>query len=192
MNDPYIDRSVLLTGAGGSIGSALANAIVEHRPRSLILLDHSECNLHQVEFALSALPGSEAHVSILGDICDAALLSEIFDEHAPEAVIHAAAFKHVPLMEFNPIAAVQNNALATNLLAQTAAMHGVSTFVMVSTDKAVNPHSVMGASKRLAELRCCDGVPRAARCGPFGWEMFSRLTAAWFRNSSSKSRLADL
>ncbi|MGD0841587.1 MAG: polysaccharide biosynthesis protein [Candidatus Acidiferrales bacterium] len=152
MNDPYIDRSVLLTGAGGSIGSALANAIVEHRPRSLILLDHSECNLHQVEFALSALPGSEAHVSILGDICDAALLSEIFDEHAPEAVIHAAAFKHVPLMEFNPIAAVQNNALATNLLAQTAAMHGVSTFVMVSTDKAVNPHSVMGASKRLAEL----------------------------------------
>jgi FlaA1/EpsC-like NDP-sugar epimerase len=152
MNDPFTNRRVLLTGAGGSIGSALARAIVAHRPHSLILLDHSEHNLHQVDFDLTALPGSGAHTPILGDICDAALLSEIFDEHAPDVVIHAAAFKHVPLMEFNPIAAVQNNALATNFLAQTAAIRGVSTFVMVSTDKAVNSHSVMGASKRLAEL----------------------------------------
>jgi FlaA1/EpsC-like NDP-sugar epimerase len=152
MNSSFSDRTVLLTGAGGSIGSALAKAIIGHGPRSLILLDHSECNLHQLDFNLSALPGGRSHASILGDICDAALLSEIFDEHAPDVIIHAAAFKHVPLMEFNPIAAVQNNALATNLLAQTAAIHGVSTFVMVSTDKAVNPHSVMGASKRLAEL----------------------------------------
>lgn len=152
MNNPFTDRTVLLTGAGGSIGSALAKAIVGHRPRLLILLDNSECNLHQLDLDLSALPDGAVHAPILGDICDAALLSEIFDEYAPDAIIHAAAFKHVPLMEFNPIAAVQNNALSTNSLAQTAAMHGVSTFVMVSTDKAVNPHSVMGASKRLAEL----------------------------------------
>ena len=152
MPNSFTDRRVLLTGAGGSIGSALAKAILARHPRSLILLDHSEHNLNQVDFDLNALPGANVRIAILGDICDAALLSEIFEQHGPDVVIHAAAFKHVPLMEFNPIAAVQNNALATNSLAQIAAIHRVSTIVMVSTDNAVNPHSVMGASKRLAEL----------------------------------------
>jgi len=152
MNNAFTERNVLLTGAGGSIGSALAKSILAQEPRSLILLDHSEQNLHQIDFDLSAVPGGDVRSAILGDVCDPALLSEIFEEFEPDVVIHAAAFKHVPLMERNPIPAVQNNSLATNLLAQTARTHGVASFVMVSTDKAVNPQSVMGASKRLAEL----------------------------------------
>ncbi|MGB6199223.1 MAG: polysaccharide biosynthesis protein, partial [Candidatus Acidiferrales bacterium] len=152
MNHAFTERNVLLTGAGGSIGSALAKSIIGQRPRSLVLLDHSEFNLHQIELELGDIPGARVGVPILGDICDSALLSEIFEEHEPQIVIHAAAFKHVPLMENNPIAAVQNNSLGTNLLAQTARAHGVATLVMISTDKAVNPRSVMGASKRVAEL----------------------------------------
>src|SRR5580704_9095003 len=90
MHDPITDRCVLLTGAGGSIGSALAGEIVKLRPRSLILLDHSENNLHQIDFDLSALRGGDVCVPILGDFGDSALLAEIFGEHAPDLVIHAA------------------------------------------------------------------------------------------------------
>ena len=142
----------MLTGAGGSIGSALAKAILSQSPRSLLLLDHSEGNLHQIDFELSVLSGGHARCPILGDVCDGALLEEIFEEHVPQVVIHAAAFKHVPLVERNPIPALRNNALGTILLAKTARSHPVASLVMVSTDKAVNPHSLMGASKRLAEL----------------------------------------
>lgn len=152
MNNPFAERCVLLTGAGGSIGSALAKAILRQGPRCLILLDHSESHLHQIDYDLSSLPGSQVRCSILGDAGDSTLLVELFEERKPEVVIHAAAFKQVPLMENNPIAAVQNNAIGTNLLAQTAQRHEVATFVMLSTDKAVNPRSVMGASKRVAEL----------------------------------------
>jgi FlaA1/EpsC-like NDP-sugar epimerase len=152
MHDPITDHCVLLTGAGGSIGSALAKEIVKRRPQSLILLDQSENNLHQIDFDLSALSGGDVCVPILGDFGDSALLAEIFGEHAPDLVIHAAAFKHVSFMERNPIPAVQNNAIGTNLLAETAQKSGATGFVMVSTDKAVNPRSVMGASKRVAEL----------------------------------------
>jgi len=152
MNNPFAERCVLLTGAGGSIGCALAKAIIRHGPRSLILLDHSESHLHQIDFDLSSLPGDQARCPILGDAGDGVLLSELFEERKPEVVIHAAAFKQVPLMEKNPIAAVQNNAIGTNLLAQAAQRYEVATFVMLSTDKAVNPRSVMGASKRVAEL----------------------------------------
>jgi FlaA1/EpsC-like NDP-sugar epimerase len=152
MNIPFTNRSVLLTGAGGSIGSALAKAIIRQKPRRLILLDHSEGNLHQINFDLRVVAGERVICPIVGDICDGALLAEIFEAQKPETIIHAAAFKHVPLMESNPLAAVENNAVGTYLLAQSARMHEVTTFVMVSTDKAVNPHSVMGASKRLAEL----------------------------------------
>jgi len=152
MNNPFAERCVLLTGAGGSIGFALAKAIIQHNPRSLILLDHSESHLHQIDFDLSSLPGGHVRSPVLGDFGDSALLTELFEERKPEVVIHAAAFKQVPLMERNPIAAVQNNAIGTNLLAQTAQRYEVATFVMVSTDKAVNPRSVMGASKRVAEL----------------------------------------
>jgi len=152
MNNPFDDRCVLLAGAGGSIGTALAKAILRQHPRSLILLDHSESHLHQIDFDLSSLPGGHLRSAVLGDFGDGALLAELFVERKPEVVIHAAAFKQVPLMERHPIAAVRNNAIGTNLLALTAQRHQVATFVMLSTDKAVNPHSVMGASKRVAEL----------------------------------------
>lgn len=145
-------RSILVTGAGGSLGSALAKAIVLLDPRDLILLDHSERNLHEIDSELKANPQHTSPVPVLGDICDAGLLSEIFERHRPEIVYHAAAFKHVPLMENNPFAAVRNNALGTSGLARISQAQGVEIFVMVSTDKAVNPISIMGASKRVAEL----------------------------------------
>jgi FlaA1/EpsC-like NDP-sugar epimerase len=152
MNRPFTNRRILLTGAGGSIGSALARALIHQQAALLILLDHSEGNLHQLNFELGASSDRGAVSSILGDVCDAALLSEIFEERKPDIIIHAAAYKHVPLMEHNPLAAIRNNAIGTYRLAQLARQYNVETLLMVSTDKAVNPHSVMGASKRLAEL----------------------------------------
>jgi FlaA1/EpsC-like NDP-sugar epimerase len=152
MHGGVAGRSVLLTGAGGSLGSALAKAIIQLQPRRLILLDHSERNLHEIDSELTAVLPRVPLTSVLGDVCDAALLSEIFDRYRPDFVYHAAAFKHVPLMESNPLAAVRNNALGTNTLAKISRGARVRAFVMVSTDKAVNPISVMGASKRVAEL----------------------------------------
>src|SRR5271156_6802087 len=152
MHGGVAGKSVLLTGAGGSLGSALAKAIIQLEPRQLILLDHSERNLHEIDSELRAFRPGIPFTSILGDVCDGGLLPEIFDRYRPEIVYHAAAFKHVPLMESNPLAAVRNNALGTNTLAKLSRIAGVREFVMVSTDKAVNPISVMGASKRVAEL----------------------------------------
>ena len=152
MNLPFTERCVLLTGAGGSIGAALAKAIIQQNPSSLLLLDHSEGNLHQIEYELSRLSRADQCRAILGDITDSALLAEIFEEGRPEIVIHTAACKHVAMMEQNPIAAVRNNALGTNQLAKMASAHGTRAFAMISTDKAVNPHSIMGATKRVAEL----------------------------------------
>jgi FlaA1/EpsC-like NDP-sugar epimerase len=145
-------RTVFLTGAGGSIGSALAKAVIRLEPRLLLLLDHSERNLHDIDSELATAMDRNSYKSVVGDICDAKLLSEIFRRYRPDVVYHAAAFKHVPLMENNPFAAVRNNALGTAGLARLAQAEGVANFVMVSTDKAVNPISIMGASKRVAEL----------------------------------------
>jgi FlaA1/EpsC-like NDP-sugar epimerase len=156
------DKTVLLTGAGGWIGSALAKAIASVSPRFLILLDNSEGNLHQIRTELAAVANSASHTAILGDVSDRALIAEIFETHRPQIIYHAAAFKHVPLMEINPIAAVRNNGVGTARLARAACEQEAEKFIMISTDKAVNPRSVMGASKRVAELaleRC-----RGGRC----------------------------
>lgn len=152
LNSVNAGMTILLTGAGGSIGSALAKGILTSYPRRLILLDHSERNLHQIQTELAAIAGPAPPIAILGDICDGALLTDIFEKYRPDIVYHAAAFKHVPLMETNPVAVVRNNAMGTCLLAKVAVEHGVARLIMISTDKAVNPHSAMGASKRVAEL----------------------------------------
>jgi FlaA1/EpsC-like NDP-sugar epimerase len=152
MNKATPGNTVLVTGAGGSIGSALTRKIVAHSPQLLVLLDHSEQNLYQVESDLTLKSDVVPLASVLGDICNEALLSEIFERYRPNIVYHVAAFKHVPLMERNPIAAIQSNVLGTNVLARVARKHGVEAMTMVSTDKAVRPRSIMGASKRVAEL----------------------------------------
>jgi FlaA1/EpsC-like NDP-sugar epimerase len=145
-------KTILLTGAGGFIGSALAEAMVQLKPGHLILLDHSERNLNEIDLKLAATTARDLYTSVLGDICDTKLLSELLQRYRPHSVYHAAAFKHVPLMETNPFAAVANNALGTYKLAKLVRASGVANMLMISTDKAVNPISIMGASKRAAEL----------------------------------------
>ena len=140
-------KRVLITGAGGSIGSALARAVAQYEPAEILLMDAAEQALYQVDRTLAA-----PHVSILANVCDAIALEEAFERYRPHIVFHAAAFKHVVLMESHPFAAVENNAVGTFVLAQMALRYGVEQFVLVSSDKAVDPAGIMGASKRLAEL----------------------------------------
>ena len=149
--EPWLaGKRVLVTGAGGWIGSALTRAVVEFRPERIVLLEAGERNLYELELSLRRLPVSIS--SILGNVSDPILLAEIFGRFRPELVYHAAAFKHVPMMEQNPFAAIENNAIGTSFLTQAALDHGTKQLILVSTDKAVDPVSIMGASKRIAEL----------------------------------------
>ncbi|MGA9507191.1 MAG: polysaccharide biosynthesis protein [Candidatus Sulfotelmatobacter sp.] len=144
-------KTVLVTGAGGSIGSALARFATTCDPKTLILVDSNENSLHAFEQSFNS-SAKVTHVPVLGSICDSALLSELFALYHPQIVLHAAACKHVPLMELNPLAAASTNVLGTYALLQAASQFGARQFIMVSTDKAVLPISIMGATKRLAEL----------------------------------------
>jgi FlaA1/EpsC-like NDP-sugar epimerase len=145
-------RRVLVTGAGGFIGSEMARVFAASGAAEIVLLEIAERALFEVDRNLSAQGFGERTVPVLGSLCDRALLASVFEEHRPEIVLHAAALKHVPLMERNPFAAVETNALGTWRLAQIAANYGVRKMILISTDKAVAPHSIMGASKRIAEL----------------------------------------
>ena len=145
-------KRILLTGAGGSIGSALAVKIATGDPQRLVLLENSEQNLYEIHTELDSLAHAATHLPVLGDVADSALLDEIFVVHRPQVIFHAAAFKHVPLMEAHPLAVIRNNALGTYALAKAAARHAAEKLVMLSTDKAVSPRSLMGVSKRVAEL----------------------------------------
>jgi FlaA1/EpsC-like NDP-sugar epimerase len=140
-------KNILITGAGGSIGSALAHSVAALKPAQVLLLEASEQALYRIDRELQA-----PHKPILANAGDASALEEIFGQHRPHIVFHAAAFKHVPLMELHPFAALQNNAVATFTLTQTAIRHRAEQIILVSTDKAVDPASIMGASKRVAEL----------------------------------------
>lgn len=151
------DRSILVTGAGGSIGSELCVQILRQEPAKLVLIEQSEFALYSVLERLRALTGDRFESIISGHLCtveDETRMEQIFIEHDVDAVFHAAAYKHVPLVQANMVDAVRNNALGTVRLARAAVRAGVDTFVLVSTDKAVRPANVMGASKRLAELIC--------------------------------------
>ena len=153
-------KSVMVTGAGGSIGSELVRQIVHQGPRRLVLLERSEAHLYEIELeAEGLLDRSELTggprptvVSVLGSVLDAALVRRTIEENGVQTIYHAAAFKHVPIVERNPVAGLRNNTFGTICLADAAAACGVERLVLVSTDKAVRPTSVMGASKRLAEM----------------------------------------
>ena len=145
------DASILVTGAGGSIGSALSLQLARLHLRNLVLLDTSEQALHRLQWTLAdaALP-SQPHL-VLANIQDKAHLEQIFATHLPQIVLHAAAYKHVPLLEEHPLEALGNNALGTLTLADCAKKFNAARFVLLSTDKAVAPISILGASKRIAE-----------------------------------------
>jgi FlaA1/EpsC-like NDP-sugar epimerase len=145
------DRIVLVTGAGGSIGSELCRQIAQVKPRLLVMLDHAEDNLFQIDRELVEERHFSNVESVLADCKEAGRMLETMQRFKPSVVFHAAAYKHVPLMEANPLEAVRNNAIATRITAETAAASKVERFVLISTDKACNPKTVMGASKAMAE-----------------------------------------
>ena len=142
-------RRVMVTGAGGSIGSELCRQIAGLRPASLLLFERYENSLHAIWMELQDQKPSFGLLPIVGDVTDAARVDDVLQLHRPEIIFHAAAHKHVPLMEENPCEAVKNNVRGTRLLAQAAERSGVDRFIMISTDKAVNPTCMMVPSKRL-------------------------------------------
>lgn len=147
------EKVVIITGAGGSIGSEICRQIAALNPRQLLLFGRGENSVYQIERELLANYGNSVEVvGLIGDIQNKARLETIFSTYLPDIVYHAAASKHVPLMENNPTEAVLNNIIGTKNLADIAHSYHVKTFVMISSDKAVKPSSVMGASKRIAEL----------------------------------------
>ncbi|MGH2905533.1 MAG: polysaccharide biosynthesis protein [Solirubrobacterales bacterium] len=142
---------VMVTGAGGSIGSELCRQIARVRPRKIILVDHAEDNLFNIRRELDEDRHFGSVEAVLGDCKEFPRMQEIFEQFKPDIVFHAAAYKHVALMQENPVEAIRNNAIATRTVAELAGDHGVGRFVLVSTDKAVKPATTMGASKALAE-----------------------------------------
>lgn len=144
-------QTVLVTGAGGFIASRMARLFAASGAERIILLESAEQALFDLHIQLLEIDDADRCIPVLGSVCDRSLLTALFEEHRPDLVLHAAALKHVPLMERNPFAAVATNALGTWHLAEVAARHGTPRLVLISTDKAVAPHSIMGASKRIAE-----------------------------------------
>lgn len=173
----YRDRVVFISGAGGSIGAELCRQVLEYDPCRLVLLEMSELALYNIDKELRALIGDTAVVEIvpvLGSVMDAALMRQTIDRYGVEIVLHAAAYKHVPLVERNPIVGVTNNVLGTQTLAVAAAEAGVKQFILISSDKAVRPTNAMGASKRLAENVIQDLANRSSQIGT-GQTIFSMV-----------------
>lgn len=144
--------TVLVTGAGGSIGSELCRQLIKFAPAEMILLGHGENSIYLIERELRELGTDTVLYPVIGDVQDEARLEEVFGMYKPDIVYHAAAHKHVPLMEDNPLEAVKNNIYGTKHMVDVAARHKVNRFIMISTDKAVNPTNVMGSTKRIAEM----------------------------------------
>ena len=145
-------KNILITGAAGSIGSELVRQIASYKPKNLILIDQAETPLYDVELELKEAVGCKNYTIVLADILHKKRLEKVFKTFKPEYVYHAAAYKHVPMMENNPLEALQNNVMGSRILADLSHEYGVKKFVMVSTDKAVNPTGIMGATKRMAEI----------------------------------------
>jgi FlaA1/EpsC-like NDP-sugar epimerase len=145
-------QTILVTGAGGSIGSEICRQITRFKPKSMILLGHGENSIFEIEQELKRRHPGQHTVAVIADVRDEHRIDRVFEQYKPDVVFHAAAHKHVPLMEANPEEALTNNVFGTRNVARAADRHGAKRFVMISTDKAVNPVSVMGMSKRVAEM----------------------------------------
>lgn len=147
-------KRILITGAAGSIGSEMARQVAKFQPSELVLVDQAETPMHDVRLYMANNHKDLKCLTIVSSITDAEHMEKIFSEHNPEYVFHAAAYKHVPMMENNPGQAVRNNIYGTRVIADLAVKYGTKKFVMISTDKAVNPTNVMGCSKRICEIYC--------------------------------------
>ena len=145
-------KTIMVTGAGGSIGSEIVRQVAKFNPARLVLFERSESDLHRIDIELAASCPELNYLSVIGDILDAVRLKEVFTEQQPQVIFHAAAYKHVPMMEKNCFQAISNNVIGTYNLAMLADQHKVEDFVMISTDKAVRPTNIMGATKRVSEL----------------------------------------
>ena len=154
IKDYLSHKRVLVTGAGGSIGSELCRQILKIKPEQLILLDRVENELYRLEMEFAGSFPKAPYIPILGDILDTKKLERVMGQHCPQVVFHTAAYKHVPMMEIHPFEAIKNNIVGTQNVVEISSQSGVEKFVMISTDKAVKPINVMGATKRLAELIC--------------------------------------
>jgi len=154
INKGLTGKTVLISGGGGSIGSELCRQIVRLGPNALIILERSEYNLYRIEMELKRQNPDIVLHAYLGDVGDEATVEHILSTHKPDTIFHAAAYKHVPLLEHQARQAVKNNVLGTRTLALAADRHNCSTFILISTDKAVNPANVMGSTKRIAEIFC--------------------------------------
>ncbi|MFZ7092466.1 polysaccharide biosynthesis protein [Primorskyibacter sp. 2E233] len=158
----YTGRRILVSGAGGSIGSELCRQLIACKPECIVLVEHSELALYNIDKELRDLSTGFHIVPILGSVLNENLMRDVLVEHRIDVVLHAAAYKHLPLVECNPIAGLKNNVLGTKVLADAARDTGVERFILVSSDKAVRPTNVMGASKRLAELLVQDLATRSS------------------------------
>ena len=155
-------RCVLISGGGGSIGTELCRQVAKLAPSKLVLLENCEYNLFRIENELRKnFPGIELH-PVLGDVADAVTVEHLYSTHKPDVTYHAAAYKHVPMLESQVREAIQNNVCGTKIMALAADRHRCNTFVLISTDKAVNPANIMGASKRIAEIFCQNLSQRSA------------------------------
>ncbi|TYS63963.1 polysaccharide biosynthesis protein [Bacillus infantis] len=146
-------KTIMVTGAGGSIGSEICRQVIKFQPKKIVLVGHGENSIYLIDMELRNLKIENLEIRpVIADIQDRARIFEVMQEHQPDVVYHAAAHKHVPLMEYNPKEAVKNNVIGTKNVAEAADTFGVGTFVLVSSDKAVNPTNVMGSTKRIAEM----------------------------------------
>lgn len=158
----YTGKTLLVSGAGGSIGSELCRQIVAFQPDELILLDHSELALYTIEKELADMAPDVTLTSVLASVCDSHQMDHVFATHTVDVVLHAAAYKHVPMVEKNEVVGLNNNVIGTKTLADAARRAKVARFILVSSDKAVRPTNIMGASKRMAELVIQDLATRSS------------------------------
>ncbi|WP_342473089.1 nucleoside-diphosphate sugar epimerase/dehydratase [Metasolibacillus sp. FSL H7-0170] len=162
ISEKLTDKVILVTGAGGSIGSEICRQVMKFQPKKLLLLGHGENSIYNISMELQEkIESDSVIIPIIADIQDRERIFEIVEQYKPHVIYHAAAHKHVPLMEYNPREAVKNNIFGTKNIAEAAHTYGVKRFVMISTDKAVNPPNVMGATKRIAEMVVQDLASRS-------------------------------